>query len=175
MSNFIFILFVILVPSLLLESSNNISKAVSSISLSNFTFVKKIPQDGTSAIQILQPEGIDIDSEGNLYVNDIESNSIKKFSKNGSYILNWGSTGSGDGEFNHPHGNEVDQDGNVYVTDQGNARVQKFTGNGKFITSWGTHGTGDGQFTHPHGIAIDSKGNVFVSDRDSATIQKFTW
>jgi predicted lactoylglutathione lyase len=31
LSNFIFILFVILVPSLLLESSNNISKAVSSI------------------------------------------------------------------------------------------------------------------------------------------------
>lgn len=30
---------------------------------------------------ISQPEGIDIDSEGNIYVNDIGNNQIKKFSK----------------------------------------------------------------------------------------------
>jgi hypothetical protein len=40
-------------------------------SLSSFTFVKKIPQEDTSEIQIFEPEGIDVDSEGNVYVNDI--------------------------------------------------------------------------------------------------------
>ena len=95
-----------------------------------FTFAQSIPKEGNSKIQVIQPEGVDVDPEGNLYVNDIEPNRIIKFSNNGSYILSWGSTGSNDGQFNHPHGNEVDQDGNVYITDQGNTRVQKFTSNG---------------------------------------------
>jgi hypothetical protein len=158
-SAFTFIFFATLVLIFLLTSSNDITKVVfSSSSLFNFNFVKRIPQEGTSEIQIFQPEGVVTDFEGNIYVNDIEPNRITKFSNNGNYILSWGTTGSDDGQFNHPHGNEVDQDGNVYITDQNNARVQKFTGDGKFITKWGTHGTGDGQFTHPHGVAIDSKG-----------------
>ncbi len=122
---------------------------LSSSSLSSFTFVKKIPQEGTSEIQIFEPEGIDVDSEGNVYVNDIGPNRILKFSKNGTYVLSWGSTGSGNGKFNHPHGNEVDSQGNVYITDQDNQRIQKFTSNGTFITKWGSEGSGDGQFLNP--------------------------
>jgi hypothetical protein len=56
-----------------------------------FTFGQSIPQDGNSEIQVVQPEGVDVDLEGNLYVNDIEPNKIIKFSKNGTYILSWGS------------------------------------------------------------------------------------
>lgn len=82
----------------------------------NFTFAKNLP-DPASQLQILELEGIEIDSNGNIYVNDIESNRIKKFSKEGTDILSWGSTGSGDGQFNHPHGNEIDRDGNIYVID----------------------------------------------------------
>jgi hypothetical protein len=74
--------------------SNNTVKVASS-SLSDFTFLKSIPQDETSETQIIQPEGVDVDSEGNVYVNDIEPNSIIKFSKNGSYLLSWDSTGLG--------------------------------------------------------------------------------
>ena len=99
----------------------------------NFTFAKILP-DPASQLQILEPEGIEVDTNGDIYVNDIESNSIKKFSKDGTDILSWGSTGSGDGQFNHPHGNEIDKEGNIYITDQGNSRVQKFTNDGKFIT-----------------------------------------
>ena len=54
--------------------------------MSNFIFVEKVPPEGTSEIQIFQPEGVDTDSEGNVYVNDIGPNRIVKFSKNGSYI-----------------------------------------------------------------------------------------
>jgi DNA-binding beta-propeller fold protein YncE len=158
-----FVFYFILALGLLLTLSGNISRTLSSpSSLSNYIFDRNIPQDGIGEIKIHQPEGIELDSQGNLYVNDIEPNSIKKFSKNGSYLLSWGSTGSGNGQFNHPHGNEIDIDGNVYITDQNNARVQKFNSDGKFITKWGTHGTGDGEFLHPHGIAVDSKGYVFV-------------
>jgi hypothetical protein len=63
---------------------------VESSSLSGFTFGQSIPRDVNSEIQVIQPEGVDVDPEGNLYVNDIEPNKIIKFSENGTYILSWG-------------------------------------------------------------------------------------
>jgi DNA-binding beta-propeller fold protein YncE len=118
---FVFIIIALFVLSLMFSSIYVTEDVLSSSSSSSsFTFVKKIPQEGISEIQIFEPEGIDVDSEGNVYVNDIGPNRILKFSKNGTYVLSWGSTGSGNGKFNHPHGNEVDSQGNVYITDQGN-------------------------------------------------------
>ena len=110
---FVFIVIALFVLSLMFSSTHVTEDVLSysSSSLSSFTFVKKIPQEGTSEIQIFEPEGIDVDSEGNIYVNDIGPNRILKFSKNGTYVLSWGSTGSGNGKFNHPHGNEVDSQG----------------------------------------------------------------
>jgi len=45
--------------------SNNTVKVASS-SISNFTILKNIPQDGTSETRVIQPEGVDVDSEGNV-------------------------------------------------------------------------------------------------------------
>ena len=52
------------------------------------------------------------------------------------FVLQWGSNGTGEGQFSGPHGIEVDADGNVYIADTGNNRVQKFTGNGVFLLQW---------------------------------------
>jgi tripartite motif-containing protein 71 len=87
--------------------------------------------------------------------------------------LSWGSTGSGNGQFNHPHGNEVDSQGNVYITDQDNQRVQIFSKNGTFITKWGNEGSGDGQFLKPESITIDSLGHVYVADTVNNNVQLF--
>jgi hypothetical protein len=66
-SAFTFIFFATLVLIFLLTSSNDITKVVfSSSSLFNFNFVKRIPQEGTSEIQIFQPEGVVTDFEGNV-------------------------------------------------------------------------------------------------------------
>ena len=56
----------------------------------------------------------------------------------------FGSQGSGSGQFQTPKGVAVDQaTGDVYVADSGNARVQKFDGTGVFIAAWG-YGVTDG-------------------------------
>jgi len=95
-------------------------------------------------------------------------------------LLEWGSRGSGDGQFSHPTGIAVDAVGNVYVTETAdrsepsNHRIQKFTSNGTFITKWGSLGSGDGQFDGAHGIAVDANGNVYVADTFNNRIQKFT-
>ncbi|HET6800025.1 MAG TPA: hypothetical protein VFH25_05630, partial [Nitrososphaeraceae archaeon] len=80
---FVFIVIALFVLSLMF-SSIYVTEDVLSSSSSSFTFVKKIPQEDTSEIQIFEPEGIDVDSEGNVYVNDIDPNRILKFSKNGT-------------------------------------------------------------------------------------------
>ena len=49
----------------------------------------------------------------------------------------WGSEGSGDGQFYSPNGIAVDSSGNVYVADTENQRIQKFTTDGEFITAMG--------------------------------------
>jgi DNA-binding beta-propeller fold protein YncE len=55
--------------------------------LSNFTFVERIPQEGTSEIQVLQPEGIDIDSQdGNVYITDQGNARVQKFTRDGKFI-----------------------------------------------------------------------------------------
>ena len=90
-----------------------------------------------------------------------------------SFILKWGSWGSGDGEFSNPSSIITDQSGNVYVGDFYNHRVQKFDSQGNFITKWGTYGSGDGQFNDTSGITTDPSGNVYVVDDYNYRVQKF--
>ena len=88
------------------------------------------------------------------------------------FVKKWGSSGTGDGQFERPQGIALDSSGNVYVGDSNN-QIQKFDSNGKFITKWGSEGTGDGQFQNPSGIAIGSLGNVYVADWGNNRIQVF--
>ena len=120
-----------------------------------------------------------VDASGNVYVVDVDNHRVQKFTGNGAYITQWGTYGSGDGQFVSPWGVAVDTSSNVYVTDTYNRRVEKFTSAGSYVTRWGSLGTGDGQFQSPRGIAVDDSGNVCVADSDEAggnhnRIQKFT-
>ncbi len=123
------------------------------------------------------PLGITIDSSaGFVYVADTNNDRVSKFTRTGAIdgfgiVKGWGSTGSGDGEFNRPSGIAVDSSGNVYVSDFGNARVQKFTSQGGFLLKWGSSGSGDGQFNGPLGVAVG--GSVYVVDKNNNRIQKF--
>jgi sugar lactone lactonase YvrE len=123
--------------------------------------------------QFSNPQGVAIDSSGNVYVADTWNHRIQKFNSSGGFMSKWGSLGSSDGQFSNPQGMAVDAQGNVYVADRNNNRIQKFNASGGFITKWGSPGSGDGQFISPLGVAIDSSGNVYVADSGNNCIQKF--
>ena len=95
--------------------------------------------------------------------------------KTTSVITEWGTKGSGDGQFEYPMFITLDSLDNVYVTDRQNNRIQKFDSNGNFILKWGTKGSGDGQWDYTtnamSGIAVDSLNNVYVASQKK--IQKF--
>jgi len=89
------------------------------------------------------------------------------------YAYKWGSSGSGNGEFDGPTGIAMDSIGNVYVTDSSNHRIQKFASDGTYITQWGSFGDGEGEFDRPGGIFIDCNDQVYVADRHNHRLQKF--
>ncbi|HZA69114.1 MAG TPA: 6-bladed beta-propeller, partial [Nitrososphaeraceae archaeon] len=59
-----------------------------------------------------------------VFVPDYENHSVKKFTKNGTFILEWGEEGSNPGQFDTPHSMDVDSHGYVYVSDMNNNRIQ---------------------------------------------------
>jgi DNA-binding beta-propeller fold protein YncE len=89
-------------------------------------------------------------------------------------VLQWGASGSGDGQFSLPNDLAVGPGGIVYVADSNNNRIQKFTSDGAFLSKWGTFGIGDGQFKGAEGVAPDAAGNVYVADFGNQRVQEFT-
>ena len=129
--------------------------------------------DGAGGGEFSGPNGIAIDSSGNIYVVDSRHHRVQKFNSNGKFISILGGYGSGDGEFYYPKGIAIDSFDNIYVADSWNHRVQKFDGNGNFINEFGSIGSEDGQFNSPIDIAIDSFNNIYVADLVNLRIQKF--
>jgi tripartite motif-containing protein 71 len=142
--------------------------------VSGVCFVTKWGTQGAGPGQFKWPNGIGLDSSGNVYVADTFNHRIQKFTSTGAFIRTWGTVGSGNGQFVYPTDVAVDSSGNVFAVDEGNNRVQKFTSTGAFIRTWGTGGTGPSQFNYPQNVAIDAAGNVFVADSLNSRVQEFT-
>ena len=177
---------------------------------------------GSDTTHLNSPRGIDVDSDGNVYIADWSNNRIVKldsslsfsatftsaysvnFSKpysvkvsgtniyvldsfndrvvemtnTGTAVTQWGTSGSGNGQFNNPDFLGIDHNnGNIYVADAANnQRIQLFTSSGAYLSQWGGLGTGDSQFggttltyNSPRGIAVDTSGKVYVVDQPAAS------
>ena len=83
-----------------------------------------------------------------------------KFDSNGNFLLKWGTTGSGDGQFQLVRGIEVDGSGNIFVIDENLRRLYKFDSNGNFITTL----VQDLGYTGMRDISLDGSGNIYLID-----------
>jgi hypothetical protein len=90
-----------------------------------------------------------------------------------NFLLKWGTTGTGSGQFITPRAVAVDSAGNVYVPDSF-TRVQKFDSSVNFISQFGLSGDVPGGFVSPNKVATDAAGNVYVTDLFTCRVQKFS-
>ncbi|MDA0832852.1 MAG: hypothetical protein O2955_06695 [Planctomycetota bacterium] len=128
--------------------------------------------------------GIAVDAEGTVFVGHWNSNKVAAYSSAGELLREWGTKGSGDGEFLLPGSVAVGPDNLIYVPDQGNSRVQKFTKEGKYVGQFGSLGFEPGQFggdqspggrfAGPQFVAFDSHSNIYTTDAALDRVTKFT-
>jgi DNA-binding beta-propeller fold protein YncE len=79
--------------------------------------------------------------DGNLLIADGYRNArILEYTPDGKKLREWGSAGSGPGQFRLPHSIQVDAAGIVYVADRENGRIQRFDRTGKFLGEWSQYG-----------------------------------
>jgi len=129
--------------------------------------------DGTSdsvdgpleTAQFSNPAGIVMDSTGNIFVVDFNTNMIRKITLDGMVSIFAGSgvpeTTDGTGTaaaFNSPYGMDIDSENNLYVTEIAGNALRKITPSG-MVTTLESSG-----FNYPYDCAVDSKGNVYVVD-----------
>ncbi len=155
---------------------------------------------GTDAHHFNLPTDVAFGPNGDVYVTDgYGSARVVKYTRDGTYVLQWGRRGKGPGEFGLPHNLVVDRQGRVYVTDRDNQRIEVFDSEGRFLSQWlGTGGVSGLAMTNDqriwtggtlrdldgrvlgqlpgnpggHGVAVNDSGDVYIAQL-SGVVQKF--
>ncbi len=127
-----------------------------------------------------QPQGVAVDSFGNLYIADTGNNRIRKVTNGvittvaGDGIEGYGgdsvaATATG---LNQPQGVAFDSAGNLYIADTGDNRIREVSsgvittvaGNGIAGFSMDYVPATTSELNRPQGVAFDSTGNLYIAD-----------
>ena len=143
------------------------------------------------------PQGVAVDSSGNVYIADTGNNCIEKVTPSGTLSVVAGKCGparastppaTGGGAtavgLDGPAGVAVDAAGNIYIADTNNSLIEKVSGTSLSVVAGSSNtslpeASGPGwatsmQLGNPQGVAVDSAGNVYVADTGNSLIERVT-
>jgi len=139
--------------------------------------------DGGPAINALlnYPNGVAVDSAGNLYISDTFNQRVRKVSGGtittvaGNGIIGYTPTA-----IDYPLGLAVDAAGSLYIANEVNNTILKLSGSALSVVagngSWGFSGDGgqanNAQIANPYGVAVDTAGNLYIADTMNNRVRK---
>ena len=78
---------------------------------------------------------------GHPFISDGYANArILEYTADGKKVREFGTPGTGPGEFRLPHSIQIDENNIIYVADRENGRVQRFDMQGKYLGEWAQYG-----------------------------------
>ena len=122
-----------------------------------------------------KPVGLSIGPDGNLYVADTHYHRVMVYASDGRFVRQWGSYGSGPGQFMYPTDVAFDGAGNIYVSEYGddNDRIQVFEPRQlRVLRAIGRPGSGEGEFSRPQSIMVMDN-CLYVADSGNHRIAVF--
>jgi sugar lactone lactonase YvrE len=144
------------------------------------------PANGApTTAQLLDPAGLAIDSQGNLYVADSGHGCVLEMTPAGQVSTIAGGNAPASDVFLSdqtsanattlylPQGVAADSSGNVYIADTGNACIRKVkpdgtiavvAGNGLFGYAGDGGAAASAQLSAPWSVAVDASGNLYIAD-----------
>ncbi len=146
----------------------------------DLTHVHNFGGSGTGSGQFNNPYGMGLALNANRFaIADTANHRIQVFTFDPdtgaiAFERQFGSFGSGAGQFNQPRDVAIGPLDRFYVADMNNHRIQVFDPNGTHLFSFGAFGTGNGLFKSPQGITVDENGIIYVADTENNRIQGFT-
>jgi iron(III) transport system ATP-binding protein len=129
-------------------------------------------QQGSKPGDFVYPVALTQDDQENLYICEYGQNDrVQKFRPDGTFVLQFGSFGTEDGQFQRPSGIAW-FDGRVYVVDAFNNRVQVFDEDGKLVAILGTSDR-ISELHYPYDISVTNQGELFVVEYGAGRVSKF--
>ncbi len=134
---------------------------------SDGTHIWTIGSSGLGPDLFRNPQGIDVNGDGQIVVVDTHNDRVVILNPDGSYVRTIGSRGTGAGQFTFPRGAAWAPDGTIWVTDSGRDDIQHFSATGTYLGQVGKGTLGD-----PFDVEVTDD-YVIVADTSSHVIRVF--
>ena len=109
------------------------------------------------------PDGVAVDSSGNVFIADAGGNAIKEWNASTQTVSTLVSSG-----LNYPEGLAVDASGNVYIASTCDNIIKEWNASTQTVSTLVSSG-----LNLPAGVAVDGSGNVYIADSGDNAIKEW--
>ena len=125
-------------------------------------------QCGKEEGELNTPLGIDVSTNGQVFVANLYNHCVSVFIEDGTFIRTIGK-----GKMRYPSDVLVHSSGLVYVVEI--LSIAVFSQEGELVRTFGSEGRGKGEFKCPRGIAVSPDDHhLYISDTNNHRVQVFT-